>query len=191
MTLTDAQWRRREFLVGAWALSESLSWPLLPDMIVGALSAHASRAQAGRLAAVATVGSAAGAALHHRLASHGVKVPLPLTTPRMVDAVDRWLGRHPFAGFARQPLSGVPHKVFAARAPAHGVSQGELIVATLLFRGPRLAVTAMGAATVASAAQRHLDRLAPSAPALARTATAAASLAAFSLTLARMLRRWE
>lgn len=180
-----------ELLVVGWAFAESLSWPLIPDMVVGALAAKGPAARAARLAASATVGSAAGALLHHRLASRGVEVPLPLVTPPMVDAVDGWLGERGVAGFARQPLSGVPHKVFAARASDHGLGGGAVVAATVLFRGPRFAATALGALVARSALQRGLAHATPRAPTMARAAVSVGSVAGFSLALAGMLRRWR
>ena len=181
----------REWLVTAWAFSESLSWPLLPDMAVGSLAAGSSRGEAARLAACATVGSALGALVHHRLAQRGVGVPLPLTTPRMATAVDGWLNERGTAGFARQPLSGVPHKLFVARAPAHGLGAGQVVAATVVFRGPRLMATALGAVTARSVLQRGLGRFTSKAPVLARRSVAAACLGGFSLALVGMLRRWR
>ena len=182
---------RRERLLAGWAFSESLSWPLLPDMIIGALAADTSTRDALRLAGAATVGSAAGALVHHRLAARGRSLPMPLTTPRMTAAVDEWLADRGFVGFAHQPLSGVPHKVFAARAHAHGLGGLQVVAATLAFRGPRFAATALGAVAARSLAARALAPVTARAPAVARRVVAAGSVAGFSLALAGMLKRWR
>jgi 1-acyl-sn-glycerol-3-phosphate acyltransferase len=99
----------------AWGVAESLWWPIVPDFLVFAMVPLAPR-RWWRLAAAATSGSAIGGALGYGLA--GLLGPgalldaAPLVTGGMAEAARAWLVEGGTPAILRQPLSGIPYKVF-------------------------------------------------------------------------------
>ena len=139
-----------------WSFAEALVWPIIPDATLALLVVGRPRRWLS-LAGVAVAGSAAGGAAGVFAASQGAGWPLPLTTPRMVTAVEGWLADGA-AGLAHQPLSGVPYKVFVAEAGDTAVPVAEFMAATLQYRAPRLIAVAAVTATVAALGWRVVPR---------------------------------
>lgn len=137
-------------LVLAWAVAEALSWPLLPEFLLGVLVVAAtsdgrdnSFRRAGlvtvRLTLAAAAGSLAGGALMYALAAHGTAPPAPLTTPRMHAAAASQLAAEGAAGVRHQPFSGIPYKVYAAAAGRADVGLPEFLGASVTSRTLRIA----------------------------------------------------
>src|SRR5689334_1430295 len=121
-------WRVGAVIV--WAIGEATVVPIMPDAIVVPL-ALADPPSWWRLAVGAMAGTALGGAISYAL---GRRSPdrtsverLALIRPAMVAATDRWLIAEGARGVRRQPLTGVPFKVFARVAGARGLPLGPFI----------------------------------------------------------------
>lgn len=144
-------------LVGGWAFAEALSWPLLPELPLAALCVASPRAGV-RLSVSAAVGSVAGGAVTYGLAARGVRLPRPLTTPRMITTVAAQSAIEGAQAVRHQPVSGIPFKVYAAQAGRDRAGLAPFLRASARARGTRvlatgLALTALGAG---SRRTRHL-----------------------------------
>lgn len=151
--------RRGLLLVAAWAFSEALSWPLLPEVILAVLCVAAPKA-GPRLAATAALGSVAGGAAGYLLAARGIMLPQPLTTARMHAAVAAEVAAHGAAAVYAQPLSGIPFKVYVATIGAHRAGLVPFIVASAQARGARMLAVGM-IMTIAAACAARLRRFYP------------------------------
>ncbi len=134
----------------AWAFAEALSWPLMPELFLAVACAAAPRA-ALRLSVAALAGTLVGGLLALQVAASGVRLPAPLTTPRMHAEVVRELSAEGAAAVAHQPWNGVPFKVYAAAAGRAHVAPGDFAVEAGAARSVRtvgvgLAFAALGAA---------------------------------------------
>lgn len=127
-----------------WALAESLVWPLIPDSFLMAL-VLAAPGRLGRLWGATVAGTVTGGLVGLRLSGHGLTWPLPLVTGRMREAANGWLAAGA-PGLAHQPLSGVPYKAFVSQAADHGIEPLDWAMATLVYRGGRMAAAAVVAA---------------------------------------------
>ncbi|HEY2956792.1 MAG TPA: hypothetical protein VGM21_01075 [Actinomycetota bacterium] len=171
----------------AWGFAESLWWPLMPDLGVALLALDGPR-RWWRLAAAATAGSVAGGAVAHRLGAGGRVPPLPLVTPRMVDATSRWLAEEGAAAVRRQPTSGVPFKVFAYHADSAGVELVPLVGVAGLVRGARMLAVAGAFAGCGQLVRRRCPgRRRPAALAVAEALT----VGGFAVGLARVVAAWS
>lgn len=140
---TFARSRAALWLVFGWAIAEALWWPLIPDFLVAPLALAAP----GRwlvLAAAATAGSALGGAaafhvggLGDWLASHG-----PLLTPRMHEQAVMWMREDGAGALLKQPLSGIPYKVFALNSSDVGLGFPAFLGMSVAARGLRIAAVA-------------------------------------------------
>lgn len=101
-------------LAFAWGVAEALWWPIVPDFYVFALSPAAPR-RWWKLALAASLGSVLGGAIGFALAtsfgSRRFLAAAPLITGEMISTAQSWLAGGS-AGLMRQPLSGIPYKVF-------------------------------------------------------------------------------
>ncbi|MFI1828011.1 lysophospholipid acyltransferase family protein [Streptomyces sp. NPDC020412] len=156
--LRDSTVRRRVAAVAAgrwglliafvWAFAEALSWPLMPELLLGA-ACFAAPAAALRLSATALAGSLAGSLLALELAGFGFALPAPLTTDRMRVEVGHALSVRGADAVAQQPWNGVPFKVYAAEAGRAEVPRDDWLAAAAAARGSRtltvgLAFAALG-----------------------------------------------
>ncbi|MFC5147856.1 lysophospholipid acyltransferase family protein [Streptomyces aureoversilis] len=141
--------RRGLPLAFAWAFAEALSWPLMPELFLAVACAAAPRA-ALRLSFAALAGTLVGGLLALQVAASGVRLPAPLTTPRMHAEAVRELSGEGAAAVAHQPWNGVPFKVYAAAAGRAHVAPGDFAVEAGAARSVRtvgvgLAFAALGA----------------------------------------------
>ncbi|MFI6289240.1 lysophospholipid acyltransferase family protein [Streptomyces sp. NPDC051018] len=162
-SLRDSRLRRRVAAVAAsrvglliafvWAFAEALSWPLMPELLLGIACAAAPYA-ALRLSLTALAGGLAGSLLALQLAGAGVGLPAPLTTDRMRAQVRHELSlgspsRASADAVRNQPWNGIPFKVYAAEAGRADVPAGDWLVSAAAARGSRtltvgLAFAALG-----------------------------------------------
>ena len=133
---------RRGLLVAfGWGVAEALSWPVMAEMTLVVLAA----AVPGRIplvAAAVVAGSLTGVLGNAWLAGVGVRVPAPLTTPRMEATALADLAAGP-TGILAQALNGIPVKVYARAAGELGVDPGALLVWAGVERGLRMAAAAL------------------------------------------------
>lgn len=119
-----------------WAFAEALSWPLMPELLLGIACVAAPRA-ALRLSTAALVGSLVGSLLALQLAAGGTVLPAPLTTERMrVEVRQQWVQESARA-VRHQPWNGIPFKVYAAQAGRAEVSPDAWLVSSAVARGTR------------------------------------------------------
>lgn len=171
----------------AWGLAEALWWPLVPDAGLAVAALRGPR-RGPALAIAALAGSVAGGAVGYVLAARGAALPTPLATPAMHDAASGWLSSHGAWGLAAQPLSGVPFKVFVARAPAADVPLAGFLVASAVARGLRMLGTVLLFGAVGTAVQRW----APAAwRARLRLGLAALTVCGFLAGLWLLVRGWS
>ncbi|MEU0991435.1 lysophospholipid acyltransferase family protein [Streptomyces sp. NPDC005953] len=131
-----------------WAFAEALSWPLMPELLLGIACAAAPRA-ALRLSLTAWAGSIVGALLALHIAAAGIVLPAPLTTDRMRAEVRQQLVVESADAVRHQPWNGVPFKVYAAEAGRADVPVDDWLLASAGARGSRtltvgLAFAALG-----------------------------------------------
>jgi membrane protein YqaA with SNARE-associated domain len=169
-----------------WAVAEGTVWPSMPDAVLVPL-ALARPPSWRRLVLAAALGTATGGVISYllgRLSPERESVErLALVRPSMVTAVDVWLEREGSRGVWRQPVTGVPFKVFARRAGAHRLPPLTFLGWAVLARSARFALLAGVAALVgqrggATVARRYW-------PITALWATV------FGLTLYRLVAFWS
>jgi 1-acyl-sn-glycerol-3-phosphate acyltransferase len=129
-----------------WGVLEAIVSPIVPDYLVAMLSAAAPE-RFLLLAALATAGSIAGGAVAFAIGAAGagneVLAHAPLVTTRMELYARAWLHEDGAFSLMKQPLSGVPYKVFALQAAAAPVKFGSFVTMTLIARGLRLVAVAV------------------------------------------------
>lgn len=171
----------RAWLAGlAWGFAEAWSWPLLPELMLllfAVVVPHRMIRQAIWLA----TGSVAGIVSHAWLASHGVQLPLPLTTPAMATAAAQDLAAGPW-GLMHQMFSGIPVKVYAAQAGAAGLDPVALGLVAVVERFTRILAVAAVLAVLAGLARPLLRRHYP--------VYLAAASGSFVIILNRVLAAW-
>jgi len=116
-----------------WGYAEALSWFIVAEMALILLAAAVPRRVMPWAAAV-IAGSVLGVLTNAWLASRGVLLPAPLTTPRMAATAFGQLSAGPSA-IMHQALSGIPVKVYARAAGEHHIDLWRLAAWTLLERG--------------------------------------------------------
>jgi membrane protein YqaA with SNARE-associated domain len=147
-------WFWPEALVALWAVGEATVQPIMPDAIIVPL-ALARPESWWRLSLAAMLGSTVGGGASNWLGRRaGTAVPktigrLLLVRPAMVAATDRWLTTEGPRGAVRQPLTGVPFKVFARLAGARGLPLRRFLAWAVAARGARFLVAAYGSAWIA------------------------------------------
>jgi 1-acyl-sn-glycerol-3-phosphate acyltransferase len=136
-------------LVAAWALAEALSWPLIPELLLAVLVSAAPRAGV-RLSVTAAAASIAGGLLAYAAYAGGLSLPQPLTTPRMHATVAAQTAAEGAHAVLRQPLSGVPYKVYAAEAGRQRAGAVPFALESAQARGTRIVLVGLGLAAVAA-----------------------------------------
>ncbi|TXS58265.1 1-acyl-sn-glycerol-3-phosphate acyltransferase [Streptomyces sp. sk2.1] len=162
--LRDSATRRRVAAVAAsrwgvplaflWALAEALSWPLMPELLLGAVCVAVPGA-APRLSLGALAGSLAGGLIALQLASAGVRLPAPLTTDRMRAEVRHELALEGASAVRHQPWNGIPFKVYGAEAGRAGVPAADWLAASAKARGSRTLTVGLGFAAFGLLMRRH------------------------------------
>jgi 1-acyl-sn-glycerol-3-phosphate acyltransferase len=141
----------RSALVFLWAVAEATFWPVMPDAVIVPF-AMARPDNWWRSALGATLGSTLGGALSYgigrRVATNELACRLPLVRPSMVKAAGCWLHKEGARGLRRQPLSGIPFKVFALLGSGSQVSCGSFLAWAAFARGSRFLVVSAGAALI-------------------------------------------
>lgn len=146
-------------LAACWGFAEAWSWPLLAEMSLVLFAVTVPR-RLLRQALMLAAGSVAGVVTHAWLSAHGVALPLPLTTPAMLDAAAADLAGGPW-GLVHQAFSGIPVKVYAAQAGAAGIDLLGLTAAAVVERGGRIIAVGLVLSGLAVAAQPLLRRWYP------------------------------
>ncbi|MFG2597454.1 lysophospholipid acyltransferase family protein [Streptomyces sp. NPDC048462] len=141
-------------LAFCWAFAEALSWPLMPELLLGAVCVAAPSA-ALRMSLGALAGSLAGGLLALQLASAGVQLPAPLTTDRMRAQVRHELALEGASAVRHQPWNGVPFKVYGAQAGRAGVPAADWLGASAAARGSRTLTVGLGLAGFGLLTRRH------------------------------------
>ncbi len=124
-----------------WGYAEALSWFIVAEMALFLFAAAVPR-RVMLLAAAVIAGSVLGVLTNAWLASHGVVLPAPLTTPRMAARAFGQFSEGPSA-IMHQALSGIPVKVYARAAGQHSVDLWKLACWTLLERGLRISTVGL------------------------------------------------
>ena len=124
-----------------WGFAEAVSWFIVAEMALILMPAAVPR-KVIPWAAFLIPGSVLGVVFTAWLASHGVTLPAPLTTPRMAQTAFEQLAAGPSA-MMNQALSGIPVKVYGRAAGEHGIGLGSLAGWTLLERGLRISTVAL------------------------------------------------
>ncbi|MDT5066261.1 MAG: hypothetical protein QOK02_2416 [Mycobacterium sp.] len=140
-----------------WGYAEALSWFIVAEMALILLAAAVPR-RVMAWAAVVIAGSVLGVLTTAGLASRGVLLPAPLTTPRMAATAFDQLAAGPSA-IMHQALSGIPVKVYARAAGEHHIDMWHLAGWTLLERGLRISMVGLVVWLLASLLHRVLQRL--------------------------------
>ncbi|MEU8508606.1 lysophospholipid acyltransferase family protein [Streptomyces brevispora] len=141
-------------LAFCWAFAEALSWPLMPELLLGAICVAVPRA-ALKMSLGALAGSLAGGLLALQLASSGVRLPAPLTTDRMRAEVRHELAIEGASAVRHQPWNGIPFKVYGAEAGAAGVQASDWLAASATARGSRTLTVGLGLAGFGLLMRRH------------------------------------
>ncbi|MFE0495665.1 1-acyl-sn-glycerol-3-phosphate acyltransferase [Streptomyces albidoflavus] len=128
--------RRGLLLAFVWACAEALSWPLMPELLLGVVCTAVPRS-ALRVSLAALAGSVAGGLLALHLAAAGAELPAPLTTERMRSEARVALERDGARAVHAQPWNGVPFKVYAAEAGRAGTDTGAWLLHSTEARGTR------------------------------------------------------
>lgn len=167
-------------LAFGWGFAEAVSWPVMAELALVFFGAAAPQ-RIPALAAAITAGSVCGVVTTAVLARAGVRLPAPLTTPRMHATAHRHLRRGP-AGIKHQALNGVPVKVYARAAGELGLPVMRLASWAVLERGARMTVCAGAIRAAAGPARPWLRRL--YGPYLGATG------ASFVVIIRRIVRAW-
>ncbi|WP_406092222.1 lysophospholipid acyltransferase family protein [Streptomyces sp. NBC_01013] len=162
--LRDSATRRRVAAVVAsrwgvplafcWAFAEALSWPLMPELLLGAVCVAVPRA-ALKMSLGALAGSLAGGLLALHLASAGVHLPAPLTTDRMRAEVRHELALEGASAVRHQPWNGIPFKVYGAEAGRAEVPVPDWLTASAAARGSRTLTVGLAFAGFGLLMRRH------------------------------------
>lgn len=128
-------------VASVWGFAEAVSWFIVAEMALILMPAALPR-KVMPWAAFLIPGSVLGVVFTAWLASRGVTLPAPLTTPRMAQTAFEQLAAGPSA-MMNQALSGIPVKVYARAAGEHGIGLGSLAGWTLLERGLRISTVAL------------------------------------------------
>ncbi|WP_327370029.1 lysophospholipid acyltransferase family protein [Streptomyces sp. NBC_01217] len=141
-------------LASLWALAEALSWPLMPELLLGAVCVAVPRA-APKMSLAALAGSLAGGLLALQLASAGVQLPAPMTTDRMRAEVRGELVLEGASAVRHQPWNGIPFKVYGAEAGRAEVPALDWLTASAAARGSRTLTVGLGFAAFGLLMRRH------------------------------------
>lgn len=128
-------------LAFVWGYAEALSWFIVAEMALILFAAAVPRRVMPWAAAVIG-GSVLGVLTNAWLVTRGIVAPAPLTTPRMAARAFEQLAAGPSA-IMHQAFSGIPVKVYARAAGAHGIDLWHLAGWTLLERGLRISMVGL------------------------------------------------
>ena len=143
-----ASGRAATALMFAWAMAEATVWPIIPDALLAPLMVGNRRRFHAPLVA-ATAGMALGGGISYGIAfrdprfARAVLRRLPLTPAPHLDIARRHLARHGVAAFLYQPWSGVGLKIWAVAGAELGLPPGRAILAFVVGRSLRMAITAV------------------------------------------------
>jgi 1-acyl-sn-glycerol-3-phosphate acyltransferase len=140
-------------VVAAWAVSEAVSWPLLPEFLLAIVGVAAPR-RAPRLALVAALASLTGGLLAYALGAYGLHPPAPVTTPRMHATAAAQLATEGGYAVHHQPLSGIPYKAYAVAAGRAHVSLSAFVAGSVVGRGVRILGVGLFAGALGGALNR-------------------------------------
>ncbi|MFI6651634.1 lysophospholipid acyltransferase family protein [Streptomyces sp. NPDC050529] len=144
-------------LAFCWAFAEALSWPLMPELLLGVVCVAVPRA-ALKMSLGALAGSLAGGLLALQLASAGVHLPAPLTTDRMRAEVRHELAVEGASAVRHQPWNGIPFKVYGAEAGRADVPALDWLTASATARGSRTLTVGFAFAGFGLLLRRHRRR---------------------------------
>ena len=167
--------------VAIWSFAEAFSWPFVPELLIVVLVLAAPRTVL-RLVPVAVAASVLGCVAAYAVAGAGVMSPAPMTTPRMHTVVAAQTAAYGADAVRRQPLSGIPVKVYAAAAGEARVPVAPYAMNVLAGRGLRIAL--IGATAAAAGAVLSLRRR-------FYPAVVLPSLGAFGAGLAHVVATWS
>ncbi|MDX6287993.1 MAG: 1-acyl-sn-glycerol-3-phosphate acyltransferase [Frankiales bacterium] len=168
-------------VVAVWAGAEALSWPFVPELLLGVVLLAAPRA-AWRLVPLAAAASVAGSLLGYGLAAHDHHLPQPLTTPRMYTAVAATTAAEGAGAVRHQAWSGIPVKVYAAEAGREHVSLTQFALGAARARGGRILAVGALLALIGAAFSRA-PRLYP--------ALVGFGLTTYAVGLGRVIAHWS
>lgn len=118
-------------------------WPILPDLLIFAVAGLAGRGW-WRVCLAAAAGSVAGGiggfALSWLRGSSAPLEYLPLVTEGMIHQAGQWLASEGSIAVLRQPLSGIPYKVFVYLSGSGRTSFTVFVLASVVARTGRLLV---------------------------------------------------
>jgi hypothetical protein len=146
---SSAGWR----LMVVWAIAEALVWPIIPDVLLGLL-VIARPHRVARTLTAAIVGSAVGAVLLYGLASswpmlaERVLPHLPLAFEADIVSVRESIGQDGAFAFLRQPISGIPFKVWAIVGATSGLPPVPALPIVILARAIRMSLVSFVAAVL-------------------------------------------
>ena len=135
------------------AVAEAIVWPIIPDVLLGLL-VIAQPPRVAKTLTAAIVGSAVGAALLWGLASTSpteaerVLPHLPLAFEADVVSVRERIAQDGTFAFVRQPISGIPFKVWAIVGATSGLPPMPALAIVVLARAVRMSLVALVAAVL-------------------------------------------
>lgn len=142
-------------------MAEALFWPILPDFLVFAVI-PAAPTRWFKLAVAAAIGSVFGGVMGYWLAflrdSSAPLEYLPLITEGMIHQAGAWFASDGAIAVLRQPLSGIPYKVFVYLGGSGKVSFPVYLWASATARGVRLLAVAGIAGLFGHVTRRFLPR---------------------------------
>lgn len=154
--LVDSDWSL--ILALFWGLSEALFWPILPDFYLFAV-VPVRPGRWWRLAGFAALGSIVGGVIGYWLAyPRQSSFPLeymPLVTEGMIHQAGMWLASEGPLAVLRQPLSGIPYKVFVYLSGAGRVPFFDYLLASVVARAPRIFLVAAAGALLGFATKER------------------------------------
>ncbi|HVF12523.1 MAG TPA: hypothetical protein VNA87_05500 [Actinomycetota bacterium] len=131
------------FLALFWGVAEALFFRILPDFYLVAAVPAAPR-RWWRLATAASIGSVVGGVIGYWLSfPRRSSFPLeymPLITEKMIHTAGSWLASDGALAILRQPMSGIPYKVFVYLSGAGHTSFLVFLWASCIARATRIFV---------------------------------------------------
>ncbi|HEX3246477.1 MAG TPA: hypothetical protein VHX16_13805 [Chloroflexota bacterium] len=138
-----------------WSFLEALVWPIIPDFLLAALVIGSPKVAASALAACVG-GSAIGTAILYRVALArpaevmGLLRPLPFVFEADIQSVGGRIERQGAWAFMRQPISGIPSKVWAVVGASKDLRTRDVLPILMASRAVRMALIGILAALAGS-----------------------------------------
>lgn len=146
-----------------WGAAEGFLFFIVPDVIIG-LIAMRKGFRAGVIAALlAATGAAFGGGAMYLWAesqpaqARAAVAAVPAVSDAMVARADREMASGWLTAAMKGPLTSTPYKVYAALAPAQGVSLPAWAAAAWPVRLPRFLLVAVGMALIGSVIRERLS----------------------------------